>query len=181
MKAWTLPSGIGEKTVLAQFKDGSGVESAPYGDSILLDASFEEKSFNVTVGSSVYVVTTRSNASVSDFSFNQVLKRIRFSCNASSGAAGFCNVTVPAALLWGEFSLFRDDVQLVSGVGYVQVYNGTHYTFNVGYGSGVHATEIFGTSVIPEFPAAVLMLSLMLGSALASGFRRGLKPGQRAR
>jgi len=29
IKAWTLPPGTGTKTVLAQFKDGSGIESAP--------------------------------------------------------------------------------------------------------------------------------------------------------
>ena len=176
IKAWTLPPGTGTKTVLAQFKDGSGIESAPYGDTILFDSSFEEKTFNVTVGSSTYAVTTRSNSSISDFSFNQALKRIRFSANATSGTTAFCNITIPAALLSGDFSLFTDDVQLVKDAGYNQAYNGTHYLFSINHAYGVHAVEIFGTNVIPEFPTtAVLMLSLMLASALASGFREKTK------
>ena len=176
-KTWTLTSGTGTKTVLAQFRDASSIESAPYGDTIVLDTSFEEKTFNLTVGPTVYTVVTRSNTSITDFSFNQALKRIRFNANATTGITGFTNITIPAALISGDFSLFMDDTQLVKDVGYTQAYNGTHYTFSFGHGSGVHAVEIFGTNVIPEFPsAAMLILPVALASALALIVRGKLKP-----
>lgn len=147
--------------MLAQFKDGSGIESAPYGDTIQFDPSFEEKTFNVTVGTSVFIVKTRSNSSISDFSFNQALKRIKLSANATSGTTGFCNVTIPAALMSGDFSLFMDDVQLVKDTGYAQAYNGTHYSFSIAYAYGVHVIEIFGTNVIPEFPTIAVLYAVV--------------------
>jgi len=175
-KTWTLTSGTGTKTVLAQFKDGSGIESAPYGDTIQFDPSFEEKTFNVTVGASVYSVIMRSNSSVSDFSFNQVLKRIRFTTYGTYGTTCFCNTTIPAALMSGDFSLFMDDVQLATNTGYIQTYNGTHYTFSMSHAIGIHSVEIFGTNVVPEYPAtAVFMILVMLASALAYKFGKRVK------
>jgi hypothetical protein len=175
-KIWTLPSGTGEKTVLAQFKDGSGIESAPYGDTITVEQYYEERTFNVTIGTNVYTVTTRGNSSTSDFSFNQVLKRIRFNTNGTSGTTCLCNITIPATLMSGNFSLFIDDTQLAPNAGYTQTYNGTHYTLSMNHAIGSHTAEIFATNVIPEFPpTAAPSLFLILASGLALGLRGKLE------
>ena len=135
----------------------------------------EELSFDVTVGESVYVVCTCSNSSVSDLTFNQALKRLRFSVNGTSGTTGFCNVTVPAELMSGNFSLYIDDVPLVKDVDYAEVYNGTHNLFSISYEHSSHIVEIISTIVIPDFAGWFFLPFVMLATLLALIIRKGFR------
>jgi hypothetical protein len=121
--------------------------------------------FNVSFEEDVFVVGTCSNSSVSDLNFNQALKRLRFSVDGEEGSVGFCNITVPASLMSGNFSLYVDDTALVEGVDYTQSYNGTHYLFRVNYVHSSHIIEVFSTEVVPDF-AAWLFLPFLISATL---------------
>ena len=114
-----------------------------------------------------------SNSSISEFEFNTTSKKLSFNVTGSAGTSGFCNITIPENLLWGDFSLFINGFPLVEGVNYTKTYNGTHYTFYVTYTHSEHIIEITGTEVIPEFPSAIILpLFMILTTMLAAVFEK---------
>jgi parallel beta-helix repeat protein len=164
--------------------DGDGIGDSPYTidenntDYYPLMTGFGfpvEKSFNVTVGETDYIITTCSNSTVSDLSFNQTLKQLSLSVSGLSGTTGFCNITVPAELMSGDFSLYLDDVALVEGVDYVESFNGTHYLFSISYEHSNHIIELFSTNVIPDFVGWLFLPFLMSATLLGFALRKRLK------
>ena len=138
-----------------------------------------EKSFNVTVGETDYVVTTVSNSTVSDLSFNETSKQLRFSVSGPDGTTGFCNITVPAELMWGDFTLYLDDAALVEGVDYVESFNGTHYLFSVTYAHSSHVIDLFSTEVVPDFASWLFLPFLASATLLGFALRKKLKKQQK--
>lgn len=136
---------------------------------------FEVATHNVTVEANTYVVETVSNSSVSEFDFNQTLKRIRFKVDGAAGTAGFCNVTVPSELMSGDFSIYKDDAPLIEGVDYSEAYNGTHYLFNITYEHSNHTIEITSTTVIPEFSSLIMLTLLTLATLTTIIAKKKLK------
>jgi parallel beta-helix repeat protein len=108
-----------------------------------------------------------SNSSVSEFQFSTTSKTLSFNVTGPAGARGFCNITIPENLLWGDFSLFINGIPLTEGVNHTKTYNGTHYTFHITYTHSEHIIEIVGTEVIPEFPSAIIIPLLMTLTTLA--------------
>ena len=117
-------------------------------------------------------VTTYSNSSISSFQFNSSSKQLSFNVTGSTGTTGFCDVTIPDNLLWGEFSLYLNGSPLVKDMDYTQTYNGTHYTFHINYTHSTHTIEITGTEAIPEFPSALTLLLFMITTLIAVVFYR---------
>ena len=134
-----------------------------------------EKSFNVTVGDTDYVIMTVSNSTVSDLNFDQASKQLSFNVSGLSGTTGFCNITVPAELMSGDFTLYLDDALLVEGVDYTQSYNGTHYLFSVTYAHSSHVIELVSTEVVPDFAAWLFLPFLMFATLLGFALRKKLK------
>ncbi len=115
-----------------------------------------------------YYVPIFTNSTVSDFNFNPNSKRISFSVTGATGT-GFCNVTIPRALLYapegwivkinrtvlnpGEFDVTENDE-------YVSIY------FNYSHSS--HFIEIEGTWIITEFQPNILPLILVIISLIAT-------------
>ena len=123
---------------------------------------YDQLTFSFSFGEETYHTTTSSNSSVTDFYFDPDYGAfIKFNVIGPTGTTGFCNVTIPDDLLWGEFSVHVDGFSLVEDEDYTQTYNGTHYIFYITYTHTTHVIEIRGTDVIPEFPSWVL-LSIML-------------------
>jgi parallel beta-helix repeat protein len=167
--------------------NGDGIGDSPYTiDAYNVDnyplmveyGSPVEQSFNVTVGETDYVITTVSNSTISDLNFNQTSKQLSFNVTGPSGTTGFCNITIPAELMSGDFTLYLDDVALVEGVDYVQSYNGTHYTFSVNYVHSSHMIELVSTEVVPDFAAWLFLPFLMSATLLGFAFRKRLKKQQ---
>ena len=123
----------------------------------------------------VYDVGVLSNSSITNFEFSQSEKSISFSVNGTDGTTGFCNVSIPADLMWGDFSLYLDDVALVEGVDYTETYNGTHYLFSINYVHSSHIVELVSTEVIPDFAAWLFLPFLMLATLLGFALRKRLK------
>jgi parallel beta-helix repeat protein len=108
----------------------------------------------------IYPVEMKSNSTISTLQFNQSQKQISFYAIGPSGTHGFCNITIPKALLKGE----PWTVKL----------NGTGWAFSVTENethSFIYFTYIFestyeviveGTWVVPEFPSITVLPLLML-------------------
>jgi hypothetical protein len=112
---------------------------------------------NVTVDTDTYLISTYSNSTISDLNFNQTEATLRFTVDGVFGTTGFCNITIPAELMSGTFSIFKDDMPLVENIDYNETSNGTHYIFSLTYLHSVHTIEIFATSVIPELTSLMLL------------------------
>ena len=129
-------------------------------------APYDQLTFSFTFGEETYHITTSSNSSVTDFYFDPDDGAfIKFNVIGPTGTTGFCNVTIPDDLLWGEFSVYVDGFSLVEDEDYTQTYNGTHYIFYITYTHTTHVIEIRGTDVIPEYPS-FLFSSLLLTATL---------------
>jgi len=161
--------GIGDSPYVI---DGNNTDNYPlmneYGSPV-------EKSFGVTVGETEYVITTVSNSTVTDLNFDQASKQLSFNVSGTSGTTGFCNITVPAELMSGDFTLYLDDTPLVEGVNYTESYNGTHYVFSVTYVHSSHAIDIVSTDVVPDFAGWLLLPFLTSLTLLGFALRKKLK------
>jgi len=152
--------------------DGNNTDNYPlmveYGSPV-------EQSFNVTVGETDYVITTVSNSTISDLNFNQTSKQLSFNVTGASGTTGFCNITIPAELMSGDFTLSLDDTPLVEGVDYIESYNGTHYVFSVTYVHSSHVIELVSTEVVPDFAAWLFLPFLASATLLGLALRKKLQ------
>jgi len=123
----------------------------------------------------IYEIGILSNSSITDFDFIQSEKSISFSVNGTTGTFGFCNITVPAELMWGDFSLCIDDIQLVKDVDYTEVYNGTHYSFSISYEHSSHKVDIISTNVIPDFSGWLFLPFIILATLSTLLIRKRFK------
>ena len=154
-------SGYEDRYPNATELDGSGIWDTPYNiteaniDNYPLVAPTKPITRKFTAYGSLEV-EIYSNSSISEFQFDTTDEKLTFNVTGPTGTKGFCNVTVPANLLEGDFSLFIDGVPLIEDTNYTKRYNGTHYAFYITYAYSEHTIEIVGTEVIPEFPSALV-------------------------
>jgi len=117
-------------------------------------------------------VTMTTNSSISEFIFNGSLMQISFRVTGPAGKPGYCNVTFPKGLLWGDFTLYKDTVQLTEGVDYIKTYNDTHYAFYITYTYCIHNIEIEGTEAVPEFASLMAIPLFLMATLLAVAVHR---------
>jgi len=67
------------------------------------------KTFFVDVNGTTHTVMILSNSTIASFDFNQSLKHVSFNSTGPPGEVGFCNVTIPKALLYGHLLVSVDD------------------------------------------------------------------------
>ena len=115
-----------------------------------------KETFDVIDGDDTYVVETWSNSTVSHFAFDAESSSIQLNATTDSETAGFCNITIPQNLTWGDFSVYLDEMLLVEDSDYTRAFNGTHNLFHVTYTHGSHLIEIIGTESVPEFPSIII-------------------------
>jgi hypothetical protein len=125
------------------------------------------RTYPIIVADSNFTLTTLSNSTISALSFNETAKEISFNATGPDGTSGFCNVTIPSNLLWGEFSLYMDGFLLTRNVDYHETFNGTHYIFQIAYQHSTHKIEITSTEVLPEFPLFLILPLLVILTLLA--------------
>ena len=112
-----------------------------------------------------YPVTIRSNSTVTDFIFNQILAQISFKVTGEPVTVGYCNVTIPNTLLWGEFTVLIDGnspIELIrnDNTTYISLY----FTYEL---QSTMTVQIIGTEVIPEFLSFLILPLFMIATLLA--------------
>jgi len=93
------------------------------------------------------------------------LKKISYILEGISGTTGMSNITIPNAMLGGPYIVTVD-----GGLPQYQappVDNGTHTSLYFTYMHSSHTVEIIGTTVVPEFPSAIILPLLVTISLIA--------------
>jgi len=93
------------------------------------------------------------------------LKKISYILEGISGTTGMSNITIPNAMLGGPYAVTVD-----GGLPQYQappLDNGTHTSLYFTYMHSSHTVEIEGTTVVPEFPSAIILPLLITMSLIA--------------
>ena len=123
-----------------------------------------------------YYVNVVSNSTVSNFRFNpEEGAFIHFNVTGEDGTSGFCRVTIPKSLLWVEdgWTITVGD-RPISDYTIIPDENYTYVYF--AYNHSTQTVIIQGTSVIPEFPSAIIMPLMMALTTLAVAVPKKRKP-----
>jgi hypothetical protein len=130
--------------------------------------------FSIVWGEETYLVSVESNSTVSNFAFSQPGKAIGFDVTGSADTIGFCNVTIPKALLYAELD---DWIVLIDGVPLPPIAvtlteNATHSCLYFTYAHSTHVIQMIGTWVIgpptPPLPVSIspLSASILVGHSV---------------
>ena len=123
----------------------------------------------------IYVVETKTNSTVLNFTFDQPNRKITFNASAPSGTTGFCNVTIPNMLLWGDFTVLINGTPPTS---LTRKDNATHTSLYFAYKllSSLNV-QIIGEHVIPEFQTWIYILLMFSMFAFVATYK--LRPARR--
>ena len=144
----------------------NGTESAQVQFDVL-----EELVHQATWDTGVHSVCTLSNSTVSDFFFNGSARQVGFDVSGLPDTGGFCNVTIPKALLRGyPWTILLNDTDWTSSCTVTE--NGTHSFIYVPYTHSSHKIQLIGTWVVPEFSSVVILAPLMITTLFAVLFSR---------
>jgi len=103
---------------------------------------------------------------VSEILFLQLDKKLIFDVKGSPDTVGFCNVTIPKALLRGNpWTVLLNDTDVTAQTTICE--NETHTFIYFTYSHSTYHVQIIGTWVIPEFPSATILILLMLSTLIA--------------
>jgi hypothetical protein len=111
----------------------------------------------------IFTVVTECNAQVNPvpLSFVQEHRCLSFNVTGPEGMNVYCNVTIPTRLLDSPSYSW---LVLVGGypIQYIETRNDTHVSLYFTFHLSRKPVYIFGTSVIPEFPANITMIASVL-------------------
>jgi len=112
-----------------------------------------------------YPVYISSNSTVSNFTFNQSQKMISFNVKGATNARGYCNVTIPKALLKGEpWTVRLNGTDWTFTTTQNETYSFLYFTYTH---SSTYEVTIQGTWAIPEFPSTTILLTFVLNTLTA--------------
>jgi hypothetical protein len=112
-----------------------------------------------------YYVQITSNSTVSGFTFNAEDKVISFDVTGAGGNVGFCEVTIPNALLGGPYTISVNNVPPLT---LNERSNGTLAVLYFTYHQSTQNVKITGATAVPEFPATTLMPLLVALTFIAA-------------
>ena len=117
-----------------------------------------------------YYVPIFTNSTVSNFKFNPDALSISFNVSGTTGTGGFCNITIPRALIdvkTGNWTVLIDETPLPSE-NFTVTQNDEYVFIYLTYSHSVHTIKIVGTWVVTEFPPNMLPPILMILSFIAA-------------
>jgi hypothetical protein len=116
-----------------------------------------------------YYVPIFTNSTASGFSFDHGAKKMSFNVAGASGT-GFCNITIPRALLYANPADWIIQVDsTVLDVGNYNVTENAEYVFiYFTYSHSSHTVQVQGTWVVTEFQPNLLPLILVIISVIAA-------------
>jgi PDZ domain-containing secreted protein len=122
----------------------------------------EGKNFDVTIAS--------NSSSVTAFAFEQAEKKVSFKVEGETGTKGVAQVTLPKELLAGQLMVSIDGRAVAEDSNDVVVTSdtATEMTLEINYPHSEHTIEISGTSVVPEFPISMIVMTAAIGSVVAT-------------
>lgn len=168
-----VPDMLGTWTVNASWngdQDHNGTESLQVQFNVLTDDSYQ-----VIWGTASNRIRVTSNSTVTDFAFNGTTKQIAFNVSGLPDTKGFCNVTIPKALLRGTpWTILLNDMDYTSSC--TSTENTTCSFVYVPYSHSTNEIQMIGTWIIPEFPSPLILLSIMMATLAATLIYRRKHP-----
>ena len=154
---WT-PTSIGNYKVRASWPGDEVCEGSTSGDKSL---TVTETNFTHTeyVNYKPFDIKVSCNSTLSSFFFNLTTIRINFQLKGISETVGYCNVSFPKEFLGGPFTIKINDTTLLVTNGISNGETCLYFTFNFNNTCDV---KIIGTTVVPEFPNAILPIFLIV-------------------
>jgi hypothetical protein len=114
-----------------------------------------------------YYVPIFTNSTVDNFAFDSNAKSISFNVTGTEGT-GFCNITIPKALLRGEPWTVKIDGLILPSQNFTVTENAEYAFIYLNYTHSEHRIEIVGTWVVAEFPPNMLTIVLIIMSLIAT-------------
>jgi len=125
----------------------------------------------VEVDSQEFQVTTCSNTTVMNVTVNKGEKALIFNVRGY-GKSGFCNVTIPKSMMWGEtWEIYIDGIPL-SEQFYSITENSENIYIHVEYPLSSHEIKIVSENIVPEFNITFLSLSIILLALLIMAIKK---------
>jgi PKD repeat protein len=144
-----LETGSGRDLSLAQ----SPLPPYPFDDPIPdFHDAFMTIVHEILIDGQIFCVVIESNSTVFDFNFVQTSKEVDFDVTGLDSTIGFCNVTIPRALLYADPS---DWIVLIDSAAISPIIseNETHTILYFTYSHSNHHIQIIGTWVIGPEPS----------------------------
>lgn len=118
----------------------------------------------------IYDIGVSGNSIVSNFFFYRAEKSILFDVSDPQPTGGNFTISIPNNLMWGEFTVLKDNELLIDGSDYTHVSNSTHFTLNfIAADPAIHSFRIEASQVVPEFsfyPFLVILTIVFLVFAI---------------
>jgi hypothetical protein len=131
--------------------------------------------YEIFVDGTVFHILTLSNSNVTALVFNQSFIEIKFNVAAKNGTNGFCNITIPKALMYANsthpWQLFMNGTESA----YDETENDTHSFVYFEFPAGSHNIRIVGTWVVPEYSSTAIMSVLMFAALIATILKNKIK------
>jgi len=146
--------------------DGVGDTSLPHLELDNFPLTIPWRPVSIVYDSATYPVKLVSNSTVSVFRFDHNFN-IRYNVTGPSDTFGFCNVTIPKNLLWGEYSISIKDSLYADPqkIDYIRADNDTHtflyFTYNHSTTAKARIVTITAQYWIPEFPSILPLLIIL--------------------
>jgi hypothetical protein len=115
-----------------------------------------------------FTVEVASNSGITDFKFSQQDKKLSFLVEGNDGTTGVAEVRIPKALLSGNMTVLIDQNIAVADDVLLKSDTASEAVFEVNYKHSIHRIEFAGTSVVPEFPVALLVMATTIGAMVAA-------------
>lgn len=103
-----------------------------------------------------YEITLASNSRIEDVRFDQPMKQILMKVTTPFLTPGFLNITIPKALLGGSLDVKGGSAQ------FVVIEGGPESILLINTDAGTHDIAVVGTTVVPEIPYPVILLSFSI-------------------
>ena len=116
--------------------------------------------FNTTAA---YEIQTVSNSTIRDFQYNDTA--ICFRASGENGTTGFCRISIPKALMNGNYRVFVNNTEIPYALlsWPTNAHNRLYFTYN-------HSTQEI--TITPEFPQNAILPLLIITASLAAIMRK---------
>lgn len=114
----------------------------------------------INVDDSEFFVSISSNSQVNNVEFNKDAKKLSFVVEGETGTEGTAEVDIPTSMLRGEMNVMIDGQPIAAKDVIVKSNTDVNTILEINYHHSTHAIEIVGTDALPEFPVAILIMSI---------------------
>jgi len=149
-------------------EDGDGTIDYEIQPEIALYQMPEKIIHEILVDGQTFTVVTESNSTIANLTFIKEEHKMIFNVSGLAKTRGFCNISIPNNLMWGQFSLYIDGRKMIKDVEYTTQHNSTHYTFQIEYDNSNRIIEIVSEFAIPEFQQTIIPPLLMLTTIIVT-------------